>query len=294
VLQSQITVLDALLGEAASCTALNGGGSVLQGAATNTSAIVGFITTTTAASHIFRPTWAKVQAVGQHVGWPPDFPGRDSHVLRSERIHHRHDDAQRDGAGRQHRGECVGTGYFTPVSGARTPVQLGLYCGFLASSATTPQCAGGIAQDFPSLGIAIGAVTPLALTLGSAPPLLTLGTATTGGVTFTGGGSAVTGPPGSLTLTNPNSTSLVIQGARLMPLRQQAQCGDVLFVSTHAHLMDAYRFGARPAIPDFRDGQYDAQSGAEHHSGKHRTNASHGALDHPAQAALLTPTAARR
>jgi len=213
VLQSQITVLDALLGEAASCTALNGGGSVLQGAATNTSAIVG----------VYYDNNCSQPYISANVGQGAGGSGSTSDGLQISLA----ETATYYGLN----GSTIGTmtlnetaldgstavnvwglGIFTPVSGARTPVQLGLYCGFLASSATTPQCAGGIAQDFPSLGIAIGAVTPLALTLGSAPPLLTLGTATTGGVTFTGGGSAVTGPPGSLTLTNPNSTSLVIQG----------------------------------------------------------------------------------
>jgi len=78
-------------------------------------------------------------------------------------------------------------------------VQLGLWC---ALSETSNTCAGGVAQDFPALGIAIGAVSPLTLTL----------TSVIAPVTFTGGGTAVTGPIGSLTLTNPSPTSLVIQG----------------------------------------------------------------------------------
>ncbi len=94
-----------------------------------------------------------------------------------------------------------GLGIFTPAGGAHTPVQLGVYCAF--ASATSAQCAGGIAQDFPALGIAIGAVTPLSLTIGEA---------VTDPVTFTGGGSAFTGPIGSLTLTNPSATSLVVTG----------------------------------------------------------------------------------
>ena len=92
-----------------------------------------------------------------------------------------------------------GLGIFTPVAGARTPVQLGLWCSL---SETQSTCAGGVAQNFPALGIAIGAVTPLTLTVSTvnAP------------VTFSGGGTAVTGPIGSLTLTNPSATSLIIQG----------------------------------------------------------------------------------
>ena len=92
-----------------------------------------------------------------------------------------------------------GLGIFTPASGARTPVQLGLSCSL---SDTTNTCAGGVAQDFPALGIAIGAVSPLTLTV----------TTVTAPVSFTGGGSVVTGPIGSLTLTAPSPTSLVIQG----------------------------------------------------------------------------------
>jgi hypothetical protein len=105
-----------------------------------------------------------------------------------------------------------GLGIFTPVSGAHTPVQLGLYCAFASATSTTASCAGGIAQNFPALGLAIGAVTPLTLTLSSPPPLLNLGGTTSGGVTFTGGGSAVTGPIGALTLTNPGPISLIVQG----------------------------------------------------------------------------------
>jgi hypothetical protein len=76
-----------------------------------------------------------------------------------------------------------------------------VYCAF--GSATSARCAGAIAQDFPSLGIAVGGVTPLSISFGrqaDAP------------VTFTGGGTAVIGPVGSLLLTNPTSTSLVVEG----------------------------------------------------------------------------------
>jgi hypothetical protein len=87
-------------------------------------------------------------------------------------------------------------------------VQLGLYCSIPGSkpsgSSVTVPCAGGIAQDFPALGTAIGAVTPLTLvvSLGNNDALE--------GVTFSGGGTAVTGALGSLVLTNPSPTSLVI------------------------------------------------------------------------------------
>jgi hypothetical protein len=68
----------------------------------------------------------------------------------------------------------------------------------------TVPCAGGIAQDFPALGLAIGSVTPLNLTVG---------TTVEAPVPFTGGGTTVTGPLGSLTLINPNPpSSLEVQG----------------------------------------------------------------------------------
>jgi hypothetical protein len=101
-----------------------------------------------------------------------------------------------------------GLGVFTPASGVQTPVQLGLYCtipsNVLTSSATLP-CAGGIAQDFPALGMAIGAVTPLTLIVESL--------AADGPLTFSGTGSTVnSGPVGSLTLTAPSPTAMAITG----------------------------------------------------------------------------------
>ena len=94
-----------------------------------------------------------------------------------------------------------GLGVFQPAAAGGIPVQLGLYC---AVSPGSGSCGGGIAQDFPLLGVAIGGVTPLSLSVsGLNDP-----------VTFTGGGSVVTGPIGSLTLTNPSPTSLVIQGGQ--------------------------------------------------------------------------------
>jgi len=92
-----------------------------------------------------------------------------------------------------------GLGTFTPAAAAATPVQLGLSCSL---GNTTTACAGGIAQDFPQLGVAIGSVTPLTLTV----------TGLNAAVTFTGSGDVVTGPIGSLMLTNPSPASLVVQG----------------------------------------------------------------------------------
>jgi hypothetical protein len=102
-----------------------------------------------------------------------------------------------------------GLGIFTPAHGT-TPVQLGLYCTIPATddnaTSATAQCGGGIAQDFPLLNLAIGAVTPLNLNI----PFDASGDPS--GVTFLGGGTSVTGPLGSLTLTNPAPASLVVNG----------------------------------------------------------------------------------
>jgi hypothetical protein len=207
VLQSQIAILDALLGQAASCVALNGGGSVLSGSPTGT-------------VNVYYDAHCKQPYLVAHAT-PTAGPGNGIQINIAETATYfglngtnigtltLKETAEASDAGAVN---VFGLGIFTPAGGAHTPVQLGLYCGFASATAVTAPCAGGIAQNFPALGLAIGAVTPLTLTLASAPPLLTLGAATKGGVTFTGGGSAVTGPIGSLTLTNPSATSLVIQG----------------------------------------------------------------------------------
>jgi hypothetical protein len=97
-----------------------------------------------------------------------------------------------------------GTGVFTPAGGGQTPVQVGLYCTF--SPSLNAPCGGGIAQDFPALGIAIGVTPTLQLDMS--------GASFTSPVTMTGSGSPVTGPLGSLTLTIPSRTSLVIEGGK--------------------------------------------------------------------------------
>jgi hypothetical protein len=84
-------------------------------------------------------------------------------------------------------------------------VQLGLSCDVNPGAYNIP-CEGAVAQDLPALDLAIGAVTSLILNIGTDAS----GAAT--GVSFSGGGSPVTGPIGSLTLANPSPASLVIQG----------------------------------------------------------------------------------
>lgn len=96
---------------------------------------------------------------------------------------------------------ATGLGLFTAASGSAPPVQLGLYCTGLTLNPGSYPCAGGVAQSFPSLGVDLGAVTPLSLVLNSSNQ-----------VTFSGTGKSVTGATGSLKLTSPAAGSLTITG----------------------------------------------------------------------------------
>jgi hypothetical protein len=95
-----------------------------------------------------------------------------------------------------------GLGVFTPAGVLHTPVQMGLACN-IPSVATTLTCTGGIGQDLPGLGVAIGALTSMTLTSDSKT------------LTFSGSGSMVTGTMGQLVLTNPSGSSFVFQGGTL-------------------------------------------------------------------------------
>ena len=99
--------------------------------------------------------------------------------------------------------EVYGLSVFTPASGLKTPVHLGLYCTIPLNG----PCAGAIVQDFPALDLALGTVTAITLT-----PIKDASDDPTG-LTFTASGSTVSGPMGLLTLTNPSPASFVIQGA---------------------------------------------------------------------------------
>ncbi len=107
---------------------------------------------------------------------------------------------------------AYGTGTFVPANGSPN-VQLGLSCSIDVDEGGTAVCAGGVAQDFPALSIALGSVTPLVLTTvdGGSPLSLLLGA--DGGVAFSGTGSTVvSGPLGSLTLGTPVPPALAIAG----------------------------------------------------------------------------------
>ncbi len=204
VLQSQLAILDVGFTESTSCVALNGGGSVLL--LPNGTVTIYYGTDCTKPYLIANLNGSLGSSGGVQIDITETatYYGLNGTNIGTLALK---ETALDSGAI-----NVYGLGVFTPASGAKTPVQLGLYCQFASTMAKTAPCAGGIAQDFPALGLAIGAVTPLTLTLASPPPILHLGGASTGGVTFTGGGTAFTGPIGSLTLTNPEPEALVIHG----------------------------------------------------------------------------------
>ena len=191
VLQSQLAMLRQVYEGSTDCVALDGGGSVRWDGG-NAAAVYydancrrPYLTTNPG-------TVAKVSDNQVVVSEAASNYGLDGTVIGSLALK---ETAQFEGNAMI----LYGLGIFTPAAGARTPVQLGLVCSLQASTGT---CAGAVAQNFPALGVAIGAVNPFTLTLSVA----------TAPVTFTGGGSAVTGPIGSLSLSNPSPSSLVIQG----------------------------------------------------------------------------------
>lgn len=206
VLQSQLAILDTTLTDDLSCVALNGGGSVLASPSKGTvtvyygtdctqpylvSNLTGSLGTSGGAQINILETATYYGLSGTNIG---TLSLNETALVNGGAI------------------DVYGLGAFTPASGAQTPVQLGLYCEFGSATAKTALCAGGVAQDFPELGLAIGAVTPLTVTLSSPPPILQVGAASSGGVTFTGGGTAFTGPIGSLKLTNPEPAALNLTG----------------------------------------------------------------------------------
>jgi P pilus assembly chaperone PapD len=189
VLQSQFAMVLQVLGESEACKALTGGGSVRWSGSGLGTTYYGFCTqpyvvTSPSTTVTTGNNQLAVSETASYYGLNGTMIGTltlNETVLVGETTN------------------LYGLGIFTPAAGARTPVQLGLSCSL---SGTTNTCSGGVAQDFPALGIAIGAVSPLTLTVST----------TTGPVGFTGSGSVVTGPIGSLTLTTPSPTSLVVQG----------------------------------------------------------------------------------
>jgi hypothetical protein len=193
VLQSQLQMVLAKYLGGNSCAPLEGGGSVLAGVST-----VGVYYDAACRKPyvLATPTFNNRANGVLDVSETATYYGLDGSVIGSMPLKETAIISD-DGAD-----TLYGVGSFTPVSGAKRAVQLGCFC--VLSAAGTGQCAGGIAQDFPELGMAIGAVTPMFIRFDP--------NSARSPMTFTGGGTVVTGPIGSLTLSNPQPTSLVIQG----------------------------------------------------------------------------------
>jgi hypothetical protein len=206
VLQSQLAILDTTLADDTFCVALSGGGSVLLVPSRGTATV--YYGADCTKPYLVANLTGSLETSGEYginISETATYYGLNGTSIGSLSLN---ETALVNGGAIN----VYGLGVFTPASGAQTPVQLGLYCGFASTTATTARCAGGIAQNFPALGMAIGAVTPLTLTLSAAPSLLQVGNAPAGSVTFTGGGTSYTGPIGSLTLTNPEPAALNIRG----------------------------------------------------------------------------------
>jgi hypothetical protein len=105
-----------------------------------------------------------------------------------------------------------GLGFFTPTSGIRTPVQIGVSCTVPLAANISPEtltCSGAVAEDFPALGLSIGVVAPITLVVAAAPGGALIGQP----MTFSGAGlTATTGPLGALSLTAPTATTLAVTG----------------------------------------------------------------------------------
>jgi hypothetical protein len=103
-------------------------------------------------------------------------------------------------ANNQLRGIVHGLGTYTSLVGAPS-VRLGLNCDLGAGGHNIGICQGGIAQNFPQLSTAYGSVTTLALD------------STNAGVLHLTGTSLLTsGAMNALTLTQPTSTTMIVNG----------------------------------------------------------------------------------
>lgn len=193
VLQSQLQIVLAISESTTYCSILEGGGSIRV--TNNANAVSVYYDPYCTKPYLSTGADTKMTIAGESVivSETATYYGLNGNVLGSLSIN----ETAKIGNSSW---SVYGLGLFTPATGARTPVQLGLYCSLAESSS---DCAGGIAQDFPTLGLSIGGVTPIQLNYGNS---------TSDPITFTGGGTAFTGPLGALSLTNPSPTSLVIQG----------------------------------------------------------------------------------
>jgi len=189
--ESQIQILKVLLGRISSCTALPGGGSIQPGTPIT-------VYYDNACTQPYISANAELTMTAEKTGYITEtatYYGLNGTVIGSLTLTE---------YGQVSTGSATmyGTGAFISAGGAQTPVQVGMYCTLTAS--LQEPCGGGIVQDFPTLGMAIGVVPALTIDIGAketAPP-----------ATFTGIASPVTGPLGSLKLTDVSATSIVIAG----------------------------------------------------------------------------------
>jgi hypothetical protein len=152
VLQSQLSIALALTERQANCTALTGGGSVRTGGG-NTSVTVYYDNNCQRPYVATGPGLTMTESGGQLViNEASTYYSLSGTIIGTMTINETAQLATNTT-------NVYGLGLFTPATGARTPVQLGVYCALTQFSGS---CAGGIAQDFPALGMAIGAVTPSA------------------------------------------------------------------------------------------------------------------------------------
>ncbi len=212
----------------APCTSLPGGGSVRSGATITTQMV------------FYDATCSQPFVVAQTHPQTTTLPGGALRVVTSETATYYGLDGTPIGtldlsetavvhSSGAERFDLSGLGVFKPVGDASLPVQLGLICAIPASGAARVSfaCSDGLAQDFRSIGLAVGSVTALTLSIDTTTVAAPVG--------FSGTDSTVvTGPLGSLTLTNAAGTSLVVQGG--MPYASFATSGSagqfVLFPPT--------------------------------------------------------------
>jgi len=192
VLETQLPIFYTLLGNITSCTALPGGSSIQPGTPITVYYDSGCTRPYISANAQLTKTGARTGYINETA----TYYGLDGTVIGSLSL-------RENGQVNSSTSALVyGTGVFIPAGGAQTPVQVGMYCTF--SSGMQEPCGGAIAQDFPALGMAIGAVPAITADIAAretAPP-----------ATFTGTASPVTGPLGSLTLANASPTSIDIVG----------------------------------------------------------------------------------
>jgi hypothetical protein len=203
-LQIQLEVTQVNSSAGTSCQALSGGGALKAGATVGTATL--YYDSACTQPFVAADFTVSLMAGGKQEAYTQavTYYSPRGTLIGTQSLHENFAEVL-DGTGTAVAVTINGAGTFTPAQGVRTPVQLGLYCTIpVTSAAIELGCAGGVAQDLPGLGIALGSVTPLTLAFDLA---------TGAGLTFSGSGSTViSGPPGSLQLTVPSTNSIVITG----------------------------------------------------------------------------------